>query len=270
MPLIRPLLLLLALGLLTPTVVFADVPADLTKAQELFGAAQRLEEETPSERGRIETSYRAAAEAFRRIHEQDGVISPRLFTNVGNAYYFAGDMGEASLWYSRALVLDPDEPRARVGRRLVREQLPWQRPRSVGGDLIGTLFFWHAGLSFASRQWLFLLLWPLAFVLLTLARRRRWMLWPALLCLVSGAALLGSLRLSASDREGRGLGVVRVAVEGRSGDGTSYSRSHSAPLPAGSEVRILEQRDAWIHVALLDGSAAWIPGESVSLVVPPK
>ena len=166
------------------------------------------------------------------------------------------------------LLLDPDEPRARAGRLLVSKQLPWRPPTSVGADLLATIFFWHQHLRFRSRQGLFLLLWPLAFVLLALARRRRWALWPGLLCLVAGGALLGSLYLSASSESGRDLGVVRVATLGRSGDSKSYSASHSAPLPAGTEVRVLEERSAWIHVSLPDGSASWLPAESVVRVLP--
>jgi hypothetical protein len=258
---------LLLLAFLAP-VALADVPSDLARAQELFAAAQGLEETTPSARAKIEAGYRAAAEGFRAIHE-GGVISARLFANTGNAYYFARDLGEANLWYSRALLLNPGEPRAKAGRLLVRSRLPWEAPTSVTADLLGTLFFWHEGLTFSVRQALFLLLWPLAFALLALARTRRWALWPGVLLVVAGGALLGSLSLSASEGDGRDQGVVRVAVEGRSGDGKSYSLSHSAPLPAGSEVRVVEERDAWVHVSLPDGSASWIPSEAVARVVPP-
>jgi hypothetical protein len=242
--------------------------ARLARPLRIFEAAQQLEESTPSAKVEIQTRYRAAANAFVELHTRDRLNSARLFTNAGNAYYFAGDLGDANLWFSRALVLDPENPRALAGRQLVRRQLPWQPPVSVGEDLLATLFFWHTGMSFSSRRALFLVIWPLVFLLLALGKRRRWVLGLALLSALAGVALLTSLALTAQADEASAGCVLRVSVEGRSGDGKSYSLSHSAALPAGSEARALETRASWVHVALPDGTEAWIPRESVAWVIP--
>lgn len=255
--------------LLAPALAAAQ-DARLAEPLKLFAAAQELEQSTPSAKAEIQTRYRAAAEAFRELHTRDGLNSARLFTNVANAYFFAGDLGGANLWYGRALVLDPEEPRALAGRQLVRRQLPWQRPISVGEDLLATLFFWHTGMSFSGRRALFLVIWPLVFLLLVLGKRRRWVLGLALLSGLAGAALLTSLGLSAR-AEAKSTGcVLRVSVEGRSGDGKSYSLSHSAPLPAGSEAQVLEARGSWVHVALPDNTQAWVPKESAARVIPTR
>ena len=55
------------------------------------------------------------------------------------------------------------------------------------------------------------------------------------------------------------------------GDETFYSPSHSAPLPAGAELVVLERRggsSGWIHGRLRDGSTTWLPAANVEPIVP--
>lgn len=164
----------------------ADTPdARLAAAQQAFAAAA----EHAADPARSRAAYREAARKFQAIHDEDGVVSARLFVDTANAYAFAGDLGEAALWYRRALVLDPHEPRATQGLTQLRRQLPWQRPVNASENLLESLFFWHEGVSFAARRALFLLLWPAAFALFWAARRKRSLLAPAALAAVAGAAL---------------------------------------------------------------------------------
>lgn len=241
---------------------FAAPEAALTAAQATFESAQEVGA-PDAKRAR----YRQAAEAFRAIHTDGQVVSARLFCNIANAYAFAGDPGEAALWYSRALVLDPDEPRAKAGLATIRAQLPWTAAPNAAHDLGRTLFFWHDGLRFQTRRALFLGAWLLAWLLLALARRRRVRAWAPAVAFVIAFSLLGSLGVSASETHAD-LAVVRVATQGRTGDGHAYSPSHSAPLPAGTEARVVEARQDWVHLSLPDGTSAWVRSEAVARVVP--
>ena len=46
-----------------------------------------------------------------------------------------------------------------------------------------------------------------------------------------------------------------VRTEGRAGDGEFYTPSHTTPLPAGAEIRLIERRqNGWIHGRLRDGT----------------
>ncbi|RMG11251.1 MAG: hypothetical protein D6731_15855 [Planctomycetota bacterium] len=246
-----------------------EVQDAFRRAQEAFASVQRASEEHPSAAEEARARYREVADAFARLYTERGVCSAKLFVNAGNAYFFAGDLGRAALFYRRALVLDPREPKARAGLVAVRRRLPWRPPPSPGTDLLRALFFWHEGLSFAARRAAFAGTWLLAFVLLGLARRRRGFLWAAIPCALIASALLGSLAVSASAPPPERQGVILTSVQGRTGDGRSYSPSHSAPLPAGSEVEVLEERGGWLRVLLRDRSPAWVPASCVERLAPP-
>lgn len=249
----------------------ADPDPRLTEAQAFFDQARQRQQDSPSERAAAQDLYRKSAQAFGRLHEEGGLNSAKLFTNTGNAYLFAGEPGRAALYYRRALLLDPDEPRATAGLEQVRRELPWTRPANVSQELLARLFFWHGWLSWRTRKVLFLVVWPLAILLLGLARKKRAWLWAATPMVLAGVALLASLAVSANEAPPETQAVLVTAVEGHTGDGRSYSRSHSSPLPAGTELTILEARsvpEPWLHVRLPDRTQAWIPTAAAETLAP--
>ena len=63
--------------------------------------------------------------------------------------------------------------------------------------------------------------------------------------------------------------VVTDGVTLRSADSTGASPTFANPLPAGTEVGIVEVRDAWVRVALADGTRGWLAASSVEAVTPP-
>jgi len=228
----------------------------------------------------------AARELFRQAAARwealaaKGTVSTRLFTNIGNARAFAGDLGEAVLAYRRALVVDPRNERARRALLAIRSTLGIEDAgRSAESGLVHALFFWHGALSFPTRRTLFAIAWVAGFLLLLLcaggragvqARFRRLRL-PAYLLLVVAAALLTSLAISDAKRPGRDQAVLMVRTQGRTGDGSFYSASHTDPLPAGVELTVLERRGGpagWVQARLRDDSTTWLPGKSVAFVLP--
>ena len=49
----------------------------------------------------------------------------------------------------------------------------------------------------------------------------------------------------------------------RSADSTGASPTFANPLPGGTEVDIVEVRDAWVRVALADGTRGWLTASVV-------
>ena len=62
--------------------------------------------------------------------------------------------------------------------------------------------------------------------------------------------------------------VVTDGVTLRSADSTGASPTFANPLPAGTEVGIVEARDAWVRVALSDGTRGWLTATVVARVAP--
>ena len=215
--------------------------------------------------------FRGAAEVWESLAAA-GTVNTRIYTNAGNARSFAGDLGEAVLAYRRALLVDPGNDRARDALDAIRERLGVaDREGGAGSSLIRALFFWHDALTPGARKALFAAAWAGAFALLLLARGKRRRRMAAAGLAMIAVALLASLVVSDAERRRSSDAVLVVRTEGRTGDGGFYSTSHTAPLPAGAELKILERRSHdgdWIHGQLRDGTTTWLPATVVEAVVP--
>ncbi len=275
---------LLALaGFSLPLLGAAQAPeaasAAFDRGLQLFREAGELREKRPSERDEIAQRYHAAAQSFVDAWKT-GAATSEVFTNAANAYYFAGALGEAALFYKRALSVDPANQRAADALNHLRERLPIKKPQGgAGASIVTSLFFWHDGVAFRVRKAIFLALFPLAFVCFAIALvKRRPFLLIGICALIPATALLGSVLLTASADSSRKQGVLLVEVEGRRGNGRMYSPSHSRPFPPGTEVTIEGAPKAgdgasgtgepWIPVRLLDGVESWVPARTVEKVLP--
>jgi hypothetical protein len=243
-----------------------------------FDAARAYAAEHPADHAEVARRYRAAAESFAAAWRA-GAASTEVFTNAANGYYFAGDVGDAVLFYRRALAVDPGNRRARQALDHIRSTLPIRKEAGgAAASIVRSLFFWHEGMGFRARWLAFLACHIGAFALLAVSlwRRRPFRLLGFIL-LAPALALLGSLVADGLGGSLRDDGVVIVEVEGREGDGSMYSRSHSRPFPPGTEVDILAERPAgaggvgsaepWLIVRLLDGSESFVPAGTVARVL---
>ena len=79
-------------------------------------------------------------------------------------------------------------------------------------------------------------------------------------------ALLVSLAIDPGLRA-RSDGVVTVPESvARSADSVHSEAAFSQPLPSGTELRILDERDDWLRVSLANGREAWVRRASVARV----
>ena len=268
---------------------------------ELFDDATQFREQNPSKRREASERFRRAAREFLAASRR-GLASTEVFTNAGNAFFFAGDTGEAVLSYRRALAIKPSNRSARTALDSIRGELPIRKRTSSARTLTESLFFWHDERYFTLRLWAFYALFPAAWLLLVveLLRRRwpasRWLLilvvpaWivaelakylfrfrrpyaiAGAVLMIPALAALGSLLIEAFASHRGEPAVVLVETQGRNGNGEQYQTSHSAPFPPGTEVRVHDRRldssgRAWCDVTLLDGSNSWVSGRAIEPVV---
>jgi hypothetical protein len=253
-------------------ILAAGAPVDhFDEGLRLFRDAQAYEHEHATGTAAVAQKYRASAHAFQQALDQ-GLVTSEVLTNLGNANYFAGDIGLAVLNYRRALLLDSSNARARDALDSIQRQLPIRTaPGSQTESLFASLFFWHRSLSFELKKTLFLATWVCAWVGLIAARsKRRWFAGMAVLALIMAGGLGVSLGWDIWADPAVNRAVIITQAEGRRGDGDAYSASHSEPFPPGTEGIVLETRHnekTWINIRLPDNSETWLESSDLERVI---
>ena len=193
---------------------------------------------------------------------RSGELTAALFYNLGNAYFRARDFGRAILSYERALALEPDHPEAQANLRIARDEahalelLPSWPGRVIRFAYPGqytiaaATLFWAGAFFFAAA-------------IFSQRRRRFFVLSVGSL---AGAALLTYV-LVAMENGGRGgsLAIVtKSEIQARLA--TADTSATVLVLPAGSEVKIEQQRGDWAYAVLPNNLRGWIPAASVERV----
>jgi len=101
-------------------------------------------------------NYAAAITKFSKIAD-DGVRNGKLFYNIGNSYLKNGDLGNALLWYERALKLMPNDPDLKFNLEYALTQTKDEKEDSRW-PMLRVLFFWQHLLSAVTVQWMALVL----------------------------------------------------------------------------------------------------------------
>lgn len=211
-------------------------------------------------------AFRRSARSFREL-ARSGVANPDLYTNLGNAALQAEDLATAILSYRAALALDPDHARARQNLDHARSLLPPWVPKPSTTSVLDTFFFWHRSLARSERQ-----IWgAVCFALagLLLAGSVRWrnssLRNLAVIPAIAWAALIASLLLDQDSAKDAAIVTVDEVVA-RAADSSRAQSRFAQPLPGGTEVTIVETRDAWLRIQLADLRDAWVPEQSVTRI----
>jgi tetratricopeptide (TPR) repeat protein len=235
-----------------------------------------------------ETLYKAgdftrAGEAFRKIAEDEKALSAALCHNIANCEYKLDNKAAASIWYRRALALDPFHPEARQNLRFLHTTtgyLVFQRwiwgfdDKHAGGADDGILYRYTLLLSslLKKTQWQALrtgALWLLAVLIvwlvwLTPRAGRRWplvtglCLAAALLC-TSLTALLGkSLNKTPASQL-----LISTAKDAALRSAPAEAAGSVISLPPGSELLPLRTEGNWTYCQAPagggpDGPRGWI------------
>ena len=213
--------------------------------------------------------YEKAVMRYERVVKDGGVENGRLYYNIGNVYFRMKDTGRAILNYRRAEQYIPNDPNLHHNMQYARATRVDSIEEKQKTRLLKTLFFWHYDLNGATRAVIFAVLfaalWGLALVRLFCARTTlNWLIGSMA---IASVLMLGSL-LSDTIRSRTVKPGVVVAGEvvARKGDSVTYEPSFRAPLHAGVEFVIIEDRGDWKQVELLDGRRCWLPSGSVEMV----
>ena len=191
---------------------------------------------------------------------------PELLADWGNAALGAGDVATAVLAYRRALALDATNPRAQENLAWIRNrQADAFRPATTGGAA-ATLLFFHTWPR-ARKMIVGAAAFAIAVLLLVpwTGRRRRALTGLAVLPFAVWIAMVASVVLEDRHEDDA---VVMDDVVLRAADSAGAPAALSQPLPRGTEVTVLERRDAWTRVRVANGTAGWVQGGAVERILP--
>jgi hypothetical protein len=237
--------------------------ATLDQAIESYAAA--LEE---GDRDARLAGFARAERLFANVVDS-GAHSAALLTNLGNAALQAEHRGAAVLAYRRALALDADFPRALQNLEHVRTLLPGWVPRPEPAGLLDG-FFVHRTFPRADRALAGSIAFAVGGLLIALSIRLRLGVLRAAgwLALLAWALLVGSTWLDGGGEDRRAAVITTDEVAARSADSALAPLALPEPLPAGTEVSLIEQRPPWARIRLANGRDAWVSASSVTAVVP--
>ncbi len=231
-----------------------------------FEAGNRLVTTDPAA---AQAEYEKATLRLEQIIREGGVENGKLYYNLGNVWFQRGDIGRAILNYLRAEQYMPNNVNLQQNLAFVRQQRKDSFEQTEKRKVLNTLFFWHydipSGIRLRVFSFAFLAFWGFA------AARIFWKK-SALNGAIAATGVLAALlfiSLSAEARSHRAhpAGVV-VAAESiaRKGDGETYQPSFGEPLHAGTEFKVLEDREDWVQVTLPDERTCWLARRDVALV----
>ena len=257
-----PLVFALALLGSGSDVTASEVATTLTEAVATYTSALDTEE-----RDARLAAFRRAAGLFQSVADA-GVRNADLYTNLGNAFLQAESLGNAVLAYRRALLLDPDHPRALQNLDHARSLLATWVPRPRAGGLLDTFFFWHRTLSRPARRAAAAFCFAAAALLLaaSILWRQTALRSVALLPALAWVGLLASIWLDPASQADREAVVTSDETVARAADSALAPSAFPEPLPGGVEMRVLEERPPWLRVRLANGRDAWVAQSSVATV----
>ena len=211
-------------------------------------------------------NYAEARQAYLQV-AATGVRDSRLFYNLGNACFKADRLGEAILWYERALKLDPRDGDIRANLAFAnqakedKDQAPTKNP--VWRQLVA-LYQWP---SIDELCVGFSLLFAAVFALAS------WRVWQGgkaggawlaavLVCTGLGAGTVLFLGARLYQYHYRAEAIL-TAAEGTARSGPGEEETAVLLLHEGTKVRLERREDPWVLIRLPNGLGGWLPASVI-------
>lgn len=234
----------------------------LSEGLDVYAGAQSFTDQK-SRTAAFERAHRLFIEAAAR-----GADNAEVYANAGTAALRAEKLGAAIVAFKRALARDPDNTRSQQNLAQTRQLLPAWVPKPSEDSVLDTFFFWHRSFSTTQRSGVAALAFLIAALTLALSLR-----WPNVLvrglAVVTGliwASLLASVLIDTqTDTQPHAVVIVPETLA-RASDSINAPAQFAAPLPEGTELRIIEQRPGWTRIQLANNREAWVQRSALAVV----
>ncbi|MDR2115119.1 MAG: hypothetical protein LBP87_01935 [Planctomycetaceae bacterium] len=226
------------------------------EAQEAFEQAEKLPAaEQPKEFYRVATMFQSVID--------QGVESGAIYYNLGNAWLRAEEPGRAIAAYylaQRYLPLDPyiaSNKQIALGNSVVSEPAT---------PIIEHIFFWQNSIGCREKVIFSVLLAVTAFIsgIIYYFVRYRWLRCLAVILLVFTLIAVCSTGYDWYRYEWTRHAVVAVenAVP-RKGNSEQYEPVFTTPVPFGTVIVILDERNDWTRLHFSSGQDGWLPKNQI-------
>ncbi len=212
-----------------------------------------------------ENRFTESAAAFSRVADE-GIKNGKLFYNLGNAYLKNGDIGNAMLWYERALKLLPHDPDLKFNFEYAVSLTKDER-----GDkeypLVRILFFWKYLLSQTQTQWAAIIFNLIFWALMTIRLIRRKNRFQTIGHVMLALGLIFTFTAVYNDYETNFIKeavILPARVSIRSG--LTDDATELFVLHAGAKVKIDKEKDDYIRIAFSDGKIGWIKKSDAGVI----
>lgn len=205
--------------------------------------------------------YLRVAGTYQRLLD-DGVHSPAVLCNQGNAFMRAEQPGRAIACYRQALRLTPANGAIRTNLNNALLKTEGINPPT---DWFRRFVFWHDWVGYRGKFWLATFCVLLAGGVLVSGRwlRSRFVQRVGL-CLSVFAIVCIASAVYDWRRFSQPAGVViQDNTTARTGNGESYEAAFETPLREGVELRVLETRGDWLRVQPHSRGECWLRSNAV-------
>ncbi len=212
-----------------------------------------------------EDRFVEATAAFTKIADE-GIHNGNLFYNIGNAYFKKGDIGNAMLWYERALKLLPHDPDLKFNYEYV-QSLTQDEKANKELPIVRIVFFWKYLLSRTQIQWT-AIIFNLIFWSLTAVRMiRRKKPFQTINHVILIIGILFTLTAIYNDYEANFIQeavILPAKVSIRSG--LTDDATELFVLHAGTKVKIDQEKNDYIRITFSEDKIGWIKMSEVGVI----
>lgn len=187
-----------------------------------------------------------------------------IYANLAHAYYMDGQLGKAMLNYRRAQDLIPRHALiAEQIRQIEIERIDGVLPQTDGLLIVDKLTSNY--LTLTELAIILFVLWTVFFIGISISRNRR-----LLTIIISGLGIiiviLCGLLMTRLYIETQHPPAIVITQEIAVMSGPSDEFLMLFTLHEGTELSVLERRDAWVRIGLSDGRQGWILDRSLAYV----
>ncbi len=249
---------LLGAGLLSTLPVFSDETESFTllfkKGNEAYQKGQ----------------YETALSNYERILTH-GFASGKVYYNIGNTYFYLGNIGKAILYYERARRILPGDEDVKANLELAYSMTEDKIEAPQPGLMSRAFRFFYNKFNLntlaAASLIIYLVISALVItgILIRITQIRKWCFRSAMICAIPLIVFGYSFLWKLYDLHYNPQAVVLAdQVEAKSGPAENFTSLFT--IHEGTKVNIIAGRSDWVRIDLPNGLNGWIPGDALERI----